>query len=86
MSSFIILYQTLGKTYCSGGGPGTLVGVARIECKVKSVSGNTAELEYTAYYPNFDELPQEEVDVHEVYTIGKLLRQYFDCAAFGVNA
>ena len=62
-------FMTLGKTYCSGGGPGTLVGVARIECKVKSVSGNTAELEYTAYYPNFDGLPQEEVDVHEVYTI-----------------
>lgn len=62
-------FMTLGKTYCSGGGPGTLVGVARIECKVKSVSGDTAELEYTAYYPNFDGLPQEEVDVHEVYTI-----------------
>ncbi|MGN0617751.1 MAG: DL-endopeptidase inhibitor IseA family protein [Ruminiclostridium sp.] len=62
-------FMTLGKTYCSGGGSGTLVGVARIECKVKSVSGNTAELEYTAYYPNFDGLPQEEVDVHEVYTI-----------------
>ncbi len=64
-----MIFMTLGKTYCSGGGPGTLVGVARIECKVKSVIGNTAELEYTAYYPNFDGLPQEEVDVYEVYTI-----------------
>lgn len=63
-------FMTLGKTYCSGGGQGTLVGVEKIECKVKSVSGDTAVLEYTAYYPNFDGLPQEEVDVHEVYTIG----------------
>ena len=62
-------FMTLGKTYCSGGGPGTLVGVARIECKVKSVSGNSAELEYTAYYANPEKLPEGENRVYEIYTI-----------------
>ena len=62
-------FMTLGKTYCSGGGPETLVGVARIECKVKSVSGNSAELEYTAYYANPEKLPEGENRVYEIYTI-----------------